>query len=223
VRLGYLAAAVGTALLGLAGASQAATVYNFAETSSGVNLSATISISDGVYDAGLGEWIYTFNVQNTTADQDGLNSLVGFGFNVDPDGVTVGTTNTSLIFSFGGDVNNLGQGLGGFEFCYEVDANGNCSGNNPANALGEGEAAPAFQLGFDTGSDTVGVTFLNAFVRYQQVGANGDSEKIGNCSLTDTNCGGGGGGGVVPIPATLPLLAGALLGGGAFLRRKRKA
>jgi hypothetical protein len=35
--------------------------------------------------------------------------------------------------------------------------------------------------------------------------------------------GGGGGGGVVPIPATLPLLAGAILGAGALLRRKRKS
>ncbi|MFD3191421.1 cistern family PEP-CTERM protein [Sedimentitalea sp. HM32M-2] len=214
-KIGGLVAAATVATFGMFGSAKAA-VMNFSETSSGINLSAQVTLTFNSIVSG--EYLYDVTVANTTLPQAGDNSLVAFAFNVDPDNVQIGSINTSSIFSFAGGSGNVGQGLGSFEFCYEVDNNNNCTGNNPSNALGEGES-DSFQLSFISPSQLV---FLNGLVRFQEVGANGGSEKIGSgdCDPITQICGPPVS--QIPVPASLPLMISALGVGVLINRRRRK-
>lgn len=219
----FKALAVGSALAvalsaGVASDTAAAEFDFYEEQGDGTILEAFLDFSFFGIDATTGEYVYDVTVRNDTDDQDGLNSLTAFAINVDPDGVTAGTINTSSIFSFAGSSGNVGESLGTFELCYEVDTNGNCLGNNPTDALGEGESE-TFQLGFISTSE---LTFLDAFTRFQQVGANNEgSAKIGNC---DGPCDvPPGEPEVIPLPAGLPLLLGGVAVFGVVRRMKRKA
>ena len=210
------------ATMAFSGGTASAATFNLLEDSNGTILSATIDI---VFNSLISatESLFDVTVSNTTADQPGLNTLVSFGLNADPDSVTFDVddnTNTSTIFAFGGEA-NPGQGLGSFEFCFEVDDNGNCNGTNPTDGLTDTSAPEIFQLSFSHEANAE-IIFTSALARFQQVGPGDGGSEFIVCD-TDKQVCDEPPVGVIPLPGSLPLMAGGLLVGGFFVRRKVKS
>lgn len=110
--------------------------------------------------------------------------------------------------------------------------NGNFNGGNPRNALPEGQTEiVTFLLDTDLSAATLGDAYLQAFLvddtaraglRFQDVNAGKGSDKLIYVGRAAVPPGGGPGVASVPVPASLPLFAAALVGLALLSRQRRR-
>lgn len=231
------AGAVALAAMSFSAPAMAASVSAAGDTASfynssivdGVTLEAKLDwiLSSVSSTATKTSWTFFVTVSNLTADQANTNRLTSWGFNTTPDS----SVNESQDIEVAGwtlvdDPNgNVPNGLGSYEVCADANGGGaNCNGGG-GGGFGEG-VSDTFKVVVDTAlTNPTLLTFDSVYVRYQSIGTSGTSTAftLKECVPGSFECPKN----IispVPVPASLPLLLGGLLGGGALLRRKsRKA
>lgn len=248
------AAALGLGVICIAAASPASAatilpaggsfVIDFKGTEDNVNSGPFLPWLTSTATFTVGAWVgdtvtVTVDLENTTDTAAGYGSVItSFGFLIDPDVVSAGSSASGLfstiLFDAGISAHGLGTYIGGdADLC--VTNNANCAGGNPNNGLAAGNAGTV-TLTLQFASTPTSLTFDQFFVRYQALTFNGQDYLSGSgagipCTgLDDEDCypppppcegqDCDPPGDTIPEPAMLALFGVSLLGAG-FARRRR--
>ena len=175
-----------TALIALSGAADATTITPDDVGDSGTGtfngliggnilvpqLGASLTLSVNSYTAATNTWVFGYTVANTT-QAPWSSSVSAFGFNVDPNLVSVSSTG---LFDLALRNVNVSGGVGTIDFCNSAGAS--CNGGSSNGVNPGASASGTFTLDFADNATTT-LTFTDYFVRYQEINGPGVYGKSG--------------------------------------------
>jgi len=193
------------------GVSAHANTISIVGNSNGNLATATVSCS---FDPGTNQ--FTFTITNTSPF---AASITGIGFDLAPGDFTAngsaglnGFTGTNVLgFTF------RDEGLGNvpqfnstvLDFGFTTSNSANFNGGSPNNGIAPGGSRTFSVISPIFAGISEEVIFNAIFVRFQQVGANGQGSDVGTAAA-------------IPEPAALVLLGSGLAGLAGFFRKKRR-
>ena len=193
------------------GVSAHANTISIVGNSNGNLATATVSCS---FDPGTNQ--FTFTITNTSPFSA---SITGIGFDLAPGDFTAngsaglnGFTGTNVLgFTF------RDEGLGNvpqfnstvLDFGFTTSNSANFNGGSPNNGIAPGGSRTFSVISPIFAGISEEVIFNAIFVRFQQVGANGQGSDVGTAAA-------------IPEPAALVLLGSGLAGLAGFFRKKRR-
>ena len=193
------------------GVSAHADTISIVGNSNGNLATATVSCS---FDPGTNQ--FTFTITNTSPFSA---SITGIGFDLAPGDFTAngsaglnGFTGTNVLgFTF------RDEGLGNvpqfnstvLDFGFTTSNSANFNGGSPNNGIAPGGSRTFSVISPIFAGISEEVIFNAIFVRFQQVGANGQGSDVGTAAA-------------IPEPAALVLLGSGLAGLAGFFRKKRR-
>jgi len=193
------------------GVSAHADTISIVGNSNGNLATATVSCS---FDPGTNQ--FTFTITNTSPF---AASITGIGFDLAPGDFTAngsaglnGFTGTNVLgFTF------RDEGLGNvpqfnstvLDFGFTTSNSANFNGGSPNNGIAPGGSRTFSVISPIFAGISEEVIFNAIFVRFQQVGANGQGSDVGTAAA-------------IPEPAALVLLGSGLAGLAGFFRKKRR-
>jgi len=193
------------------GVSAHADTISIVGNSNGNLATATVSCS---FDPGTNQ--FTFTITNTSPFSA---SITGIGFDLAPGDFTAngsaglnGFTGTNVLgFTFRdeglGNVPQFNSAV--LDFGFTTSNSANFNGGSPNNGIAPGGSRTFSVISPIFAGISEEVIFNAIFVRFQQVGANGQGSDVGTAAA-------------IPEPAALVLLGSGLAGLAGFFRKKRR-
>jgi hypothetical protein len=136
------------------------------------NLGASLKLTVNSYTAATNTWVFGYSITNTTT-APWSSSVSAFGFNVDPNLVSVSSTG---LFDLALKNVNVSGGVGTIDFCNSAGAS--CNGGSSDGINPGATAAGTFTLDFADNATTT-LIFSDYFVRYQEINGPGVNGKSG--------------------------------------------
>ncbi|TYC86879.1 cistern family PEP-CTERM protein [Novosphingobium sp. BW1] len=149
------------------------------------------------------DYMFAYNVSNTTSAPVTGSRISGFAFNTDP---TISAASSTGAFSYTTLNSTYPNGIGTVDVCFKDASTGSCAGGGGGGIELGGSGDGALTLSFASPTETLSLS--DFYVRYQSItGVSGVTSASGAGTVSSTS-----GGSDIPEPGMLALFGVALIG-----------